>query len=76
METMSRIEVIQSEACLIVEIAEGSGVNFAWKLGEGVEEAVKSGEYSTYEIGVLIERLAESYVALNQWRVNNGMKKI
>lgn len=76
METINRIQEIKREAEEIVEIAEGSDKNFAWVLGEGVEIAVKSGNYSTYEIGILIEHVGKMYVALNEWRVSQGMKEV
>ena len=76
METINRIQEIKREAEEIVEIAEGSDKNFAWVLGEGVEIAVKSGKYSTYEIGILIEHVGKTYVAVNEWRVSQGMKEV
>lgn len=76
MEEMTRIEIVEYAADEIVEIAEGSDKNFAWVLGEGVKIAVESGEYSIYEIGVLIERVAKTYMAVNQWRVSNGYAEV
>lgn len=76
METISRIEEIRRDAEEIVEIAEGSEKNFTWMLGDGVRIAVESGAYSTYEIGILIERVGQTYVALNEWRVSQGMKEV
>jgi len=76
METINRIEEIRRDAEEIVEIAEGSDKNFTWVLGDGVRIAVESGNYSTYEIGVLIQQVGKTYVAVSEWRASQGMKKV